>query len=187
MLVDHEIAKIVENKGLITPFIPHKVKESDGKKVISYGLDSSEYCVRLATDIRLLLPTKEIDVKNPETLKYKLLTPIEDESGIYVVLPPLGAVLGVSVEKIKMPSNMTVLCFGKSTLSRVFMVNLATPIEPKWEGYITFEIVNISHSPSRLYCNEGIASLRFFNHSVCDNGYTGKYQNQQKVPVAARM
>jgi dCTP deaminase len=189
MLTDSQIKRLAETQEMIAPFVGSKVSKTDkGINVISYGLDSTEYCPRLSSvGAKLAIASKEIDVKNPGSQHFKPLTAIEDDAGTYFVLPPFGRILGVSVERFKMPKNVTAMAFSKSTLSRLFVVNLTTPLEPGWQGHITFEIVNLNDSPVRVYANEGVCSLRFFQHDLPETIYNGKYQGQGHEPIAARM
>ena len=169
---------ISEQTGMIEPFIDRKVSEG----VISYGLSSFGYDVRCSNKFKLFTNICS-SLVDPKDFKDNF---IEFESD-FLVLPPHSFALTCTVERIKMPSNCMALCLGKSTYARCGIILNATPLEPGWEGYITLEISNTSGLPAKIYANEGIAQLLFFEGETPLNGYgNGKYQNQVGI-VSARM
>jgi dCTP deaminase len=62
-----------------------------------------------------------------------------------------------------------------------------TPLEPEWEGHVTLEFSNTTPLPARIYANEGVAQMLFFeSDEVCETSYAdrgGKYQGQKGVTL----
>lgn len=170
--------------GMIDPFEPALVRERDGRRVISYGLSSYGYDLRLSPrDFRIFrhIPGTVVDPKNfnPQNLEKESLQ--EDEHGQYFVLPSHSYALGVALERLDIPENISVLCIGKSTYARVGCIANLTPAEAGWRGHLTLEFSNASHADCRIYANEGIVQLLFFEGDPCETSYarrSGKYQDQ---------
>lgn len=183
ILCDYEIADRAEHDGMIAPFVGHQVREVDGKPVISYGLSSYGYDIRLSNEF--LQPTIQwlADPKNPKSAGDFYPTPYEK-----LIVQPGCFVLGKSVEYFKIPRNILGICVGKSTYARLGVIVNVTPLEPEWEGELTVEISNTSRNPVAIYGNEGIAQLIFHRAScLCAVSYAdraGKYQAQRGVTVA---
>jgi len=171
-------------KGMITPFEPRHVSKVEDRRVLSYGLSSYGYDIRLSpNDFRIFrhVPGTVINPKafNPDNLEREILK--EDEYGEYFILPSHSYGLGVALEALKVPDNISVLCIGKSTYARVGCIANLTPAEAGWEGHLTLEISNASHADCRIYANEGIVQLIFFEGDPCETSYArrkGKYQHQ---------
>ena len=169
---DTWIAEAAQN-GMITPFEPRLVSQVDDRRVLSYGLSSYGYDIRLSpNDFRIFrhIPGTVINPKafNPDNLERERLQ--EDDYGRYFILPAHSYGLGVALEALKIPDNISVLCIG----------NL-TPAEAGWEGHLTLEISNASHADCRIYADEGIVQLLFFEGDPCATSYAtrkGKYQHQ---------
>lgn len=190
ILCDIEIKDLAE-AGMIEPFVPVLTRESNGKKVISYGLSSYGYDIRLSpTDFRVFrhIPGTVVDPKNfnPDNLE-----PVQmrsDDYGDYFVIPAHTYGLGVSLERISMPPDVTAIALGKSTYARTSIIANITPIEAGWRGYITLEFSNSSSADTRIYANEGVIQLLFFRGKPCFTTYadrSGKYQDQgNKVTLA---
>jgi dCTP deaminase len=108
-----------------------------------------------------------------------------------LIIPPRGFVLGVSAERIKVPRNVSVVCMGKSTLARMGLIVIVTPLEAGWEGYVTLEILNTIDLPVRIHAGMGITQLQFFQgNEDCDVSYAdrnGKYNNQPPEAVPPRL
>ncbi|MGH2415022.1 MAG: dCTP deaminase [Microcystaceae cyanobacterium] len=177
-------------EGMINPFVPYLVRDG----VLSYGLGSFGYDIRLSEHQFMVfsplagLYDHPIDPKcfNVATLETSVITMSHD--GQYFILPPHSYGLGVSVEKIKMPPNVTGVCVGKSTYARCGVIANITPIEAGWEGYITLEFSNSSSLPVRLYANEGVVQLLFFEGTTPSLSYGDrKYQNQANEITFARI
>jgi len=197
LLNDKQISILAEN-DIIFPFIGEKRRELDnGAKALSYGLSHAGYDIRLSPkgfmviDNALnqsIMPPEPLDVKRfDESVMYEA-SPIEALGSTYFVLPPHSYALGVSLERISMPNNVMGITDGKSTYARQGTIINVTPIEPGWSGFLTICIVNPLVFPARIYANEGIVQITFYQlDSNVANAYgDGKYQNQEaKVAFAA--
>lgn len=182
---DWEIKSLAENHKMIGGF-----EEFCPKGVISYGLTSYGYDYRLGDHIKLILPGKTIDPKNPQTSADALSLEHRPVTGSNaILLPAHSTCLSYSVESFKLPVNCIGLSIGKSTYARCGVLVNVTPAEPEWEGHLTLEISNISDSDVYLYAGEGIAQMIFFfgksNPLVTYKTKKGKYQGQtDKIVVA---
>lgn len=180
-------------KGMIQPFEPRLVRKSDELPVISYGLSSFGYDIRLSpAEFRIFrhIPGTVVDPKNfnPENLEpTKLYT---DSNGSYFVLPAHSYGLGVALERLEIPDNITVICIGKSTYARCGLIANLTPAEAAWRGHLTLEFSNSSSADCRIYANEGVVQLLFFEGQPCQTSYetrSGKYQDQTEVVTLPRV
>lgn len=187
--------------GMIVPFVPHQIRKVDSGAglgelpVISYGVSSYGYDIRLSpTDFRIFkrIPGTVVNPKafNPENLEPAPLH--SDEYGSYFILPANSYGLGVSLERVAMPENVMALCVGKSTYARAGIIANLTPIEAGWSGYVTLEFSNSSNTDCRIYANEGVVQLVFFEGMPCRVPYStraqgGKYQNQGQEVTLARV
>lgn len=184
--------------GMITPFEPALVRRLDlngsqQRPVISFGLSSYGYDIRLSpAEFRIFrhIPGTVIDPKhfNPDNLE---TTPLhQDESGDYFILPAHSYGLGVALEKLSVPDNITVICIGKSTYARCGIIANLTPAEAAWRGHLTLEFSNSSSADCRIYANEGIVQLLFLEGEPCQVSYEtrqGKYQDQNEQVTLARV
>lgn len=167
-------------KGMIKPFSKDQIK----KGVISYGVSSYGYDMRVANEFKIFTNANStvIDPKNFNASSFV------DFRGDVCLVPPNSFVLGRSVEYFRIPRDVLVICLGKSTYARCGIVVNVTPLEPEWEGYVTIEISNTGPLPAKIYSNEGIAQLIFIQGSeVCEKSYAdkkGKYQAQKKITLA---
>jgi dCTP deaminase len=175
---------------MISPFESKLIKEVGSDRVISYGLSSYGYDIRLCpTDFRLVCGNSkdEIDPKSfDDTSVYK----VEIIDNKYFWLPPHAYALGVSVEKFIMPDNVTAIALGKSTYARCGILVNVTPLEAGWSGHLTIEIANLTNAPCKIYANEGIAQLLFYQGQRCNTTYSernGKYQNQPHSVVLPKV
>lgn len=171
----HELLKYFLNGEIIE----NPIHEKNGSP--SYGLGEAGYDLRINSlqEVKTLAPT--IDLGDPESLKSVALTPtIETEEGDWVI-EPNRVYLGASREKFKMPSDVMGICFSKSSLARVGLVTLCTPLEPGWDGYLTVELIN--HGPSTIILPKNSGVLQVVFHQVLGaSQYDGKYQNQKDNP-----
>ena len=188
ILSDDTIKYLVEEGEMeISPFVPHQVKTNEGKKVISYGLSSYGYDIRVADEFKIFtnVNSSVVDPKAFDEMSFV------DHRGEYCLIPPNSFVLARSVERIRLPRDVIVLCLGKSTLARVGLNVLVTPLEPEWEGYITLEFANTTPLPIKLYANEGCAQLVFLRgNKPCEVSYKdrgGKYMDQPPEIVTPRL
>lgn len=194
--------KKIREAGMITPFVPEQVREQGGEGVVSYGVSSFGYDVRLCEEFLrvrrgcggVLDPKRQNNLWEPvrvniPTSFVKPVWPLAQEID-EMVIEPGECVLGATVEKITVPENVMVLCLGKSTYARLGLVVNATPLEPGWVGHVTLELSNTNRVPVRVHPHEGIAQLLFFEGrrpaiTYADKG--GKYQNQERVPRVAKV
>lgn len=191
ILCDHQIIDLCRTKDMITPFVEHQVRERNAEgtigKVISYGVSSAGYDVRLGNDFLVFtnIYNTTIDPKNFNPHCFVKIYIADHEP---LIIPPNSFVLGKSLEIIKMPRDIKGLCEGKSTYARCGIVVNVTPLEPEWEGEITIEISNTAPSPAKVYAGEGIMQVEFRRtEKICDVSYAdrgGKYQGQEGVVTA---
>lgn len=196
ILNDLQISELVFN-GMIYPFEPKLIREirswTTSKKVLSYGLSSYGYDIRLSSkEFRVFrhIPGHIVNPKdfNTETLKQVKLE--SDEYGEYFILPAHSYGLGVAVEKLDIPTDITGIAIGKSTYARCGIIANLTPIEAGWKGNLTIELSNSSGADCRIYANEGICQLLFFRGEPCETSYekrNGKYQNQPEQIVFSKV
>ena len=179
--------------GMIAPFQPELVRRENDRPVISYGLSSYGYDLRLSpNDFKTFrhIPGTVIDPKrfSPHNLEPSRLH--GDESGEYFILPGHTYGLGVALERIEIPDNVTVICIGKSTYARTGLIANMTPGEAGWRGHLTLEFSNSSNADCRIYANEGIVQLLFFEGDRCAVNYqtrNGKYQDQTEEVTLAKV
>ncbi|MDY6936788.1 MAG: dCTP deaminase [Cyanobacteriota bacterium] len=179
--------------GMISPFEPSLVRQVDNVQVISYGLSSFGYDIRLSPkDFRTFrhIPGSIVDPKqfNPDNLELAQLH--RDEDGEYFILPGHSYGLGVALEHLNVPDTITILCIGKSTYCRCGIIANLSPAEACWRGHLTLEFSNSSPADARIYANEGVVQLLFFEGDPCEVSYAtrqGKYQDQSETVTLARV
>jgi len=186
----------IENR-MIDPFVPSLVRQLDRdgvtNRVISYGQSSYGYDIRLSSnDFQIFrhIPGTVVDPKNfsPANLEPAQLN--SDEQGDYFTLPAHSYGLGVAVERLEVPDNVTVICIGKSTYARCGIIANLTPAEAGWRGHLTLEFSNSSSADTRIYANEGVVQLLFFEGEPCEVCYEtrrGKYQGQEERVTLAKV
>ncbi len=186
ILNDRQITELAKD-GLIQPFVPGLVRLTESQQpALSYGLSSFGYDLRLsAREFRIFrhLPGTVVDPKafNPRNLERAPLQ--SDAHGRYFILPARSYGLGVAIEHLKLPDNITAICLGKSTYARCGIVANVTPAEAGWRGFLTLEFSNSSAADCRLYADEGIVQIVFLQGESCATSYstrTGKYQGQRQ-------
>ena len=174
---DSWIRRMAVEAKMIDPFSPDQV--SGG--VISYGLSSYGYDLRLADEFRIFAPPAGASI-NPKSLPAEYF---REERGPHCDLPPHSYVLGRTVEYLRIPRDVVTLCCGKSTYARSGILINITPFEPEWEGFVTVSIANITPCPVRLFANEGLCQVLFFkSDEPCEVSYKdrkGKYQAQKTI------
>lgn len=174
---DRWIRRLALEKGMIKPFEDRQVRKGG----ISYGLSSYGYDIRIADEFKIFtnINTTIVDPKAFDPRSFV------DYQGAVAVIPPNSFALGRSVEYFQIPRNVLTICVGKSTYARCGIITNVTPFEPEWEGYVTLEISNTTPLPAKIYANEGIAQVLFFeSDEVCETSYAdrqGKYQGQQGI------
>ena len=178
LMPDYEIRKAAR-KGMIRPFVPSLVRNG----VVSYGLSSFGYDVRLAPEFLVFTNTWPT-VVDPKSVDSRAFVRHRGET---CIVPPNSFVLGRTVEYFRMPENVIGIVLGKSTYARLGIIVNATPLEPEWEGHVTLEISNTTPLPARLYANEGIAQVIFLRSplrpEVTYKDRAGIYQGQRGVTL----
>ncbi len=174
---DRWIRQMAREQRMIEPFAEAKKREG----VISYGLSSYGYDIRVADEYRIFtnVNTTIVDPKNFDARSFV------EYKGDICVIPPNSFALARSVEYFRIPRNVLTICVGKSTYARCGIIVNVTPFEPEWEGYVTLEISNTSPLPARVYSNEGLCQVIFLeSDELCEVSYKdkkGKYQAQQGI------
>lgn len=186
------LRKMATEYKMIDPFLSELVRETNGNRIISAGTSSYGYDMRLADDgFRVFSPIhgREIDPKKFDD--DSLIEPpirTADDGAKYYLLPPHHYGLGVTVETFKMPRNVTGIALGKSTYARAGLLVNTTPLEAGWTGRLVVEIANLANLPLRVYVNEGIGQILFFesdeNCAVSYEDRGGKYQGQTGLTYA---
>jgi len=176
---DRWIKGMSQNKGMIKPFEEKQTRQN----TISFGLSSYGYDIRIADEFKIFtnINTTIVDPKAFDMRSFV------DFKGDVCIIPPNSFALGRSVEYFKIPRNVMTLCVGKSTYARCGIITNVTPFEPEWEGYVTLEISNTTPLPAKIYANEGIAQVLFFeSDETCEISYAdkkGKYQAQKGITL----
>ena len=178
---DRWIRRMAAEQRMIEPFEPGQVREMNGRNIVSYGTSSYGYDIRCSNEFKLFtnLNTTIVDPKNFDDRSFV------DFSGDSCIIPPNSFALGRSVEYFRIPRNVLTICLGKSTYARCGIIVNVTPFEPEWEGFVTLEISNTTPLPARIYANEGLCQVLFFeSDEACEVSYKdkrGKYQAQQGI------
>lgn len=175
---DHWIRKMVKEHGMIEPFAEDQVRNGS----ISYGVSSYGYDIRVSNEFKVFTNVYNAIV-DPKNFDERSMVDIVSDDPI--LIPPNSFALARTIEYFRIPRSVLTICLGKSTYARCGIVVNVTPFEPEWEGYVTLEISNTTPLPARIYPNEGIAQVLFFEaDEVCETSYAdkkGKYQNQQNI------
>ncbi len=176
---DKWIRKMSLEKGMIEPFCEEQV----GKGVVSYGLSSYGYDIRVGREFKIFtnINSTVVDPKNFDESN------VIDFEGDVCIIPPNSFALARTIEYFRMPPNVLAICLGKSTYARCGIIVNVTPFEPEFEGHITIEISNTTPLPAKIYANEGIAQVLFFEgDEACEVTYKdkrGKYQKQRGITL----
>lgn len=189
--------------GMIEPFVPGLVREIlhgddyghqiSSHRVLSFGTSSYGYDLRLSSKEFQIFRHVPGTVMNPKRFNPANLEPAQlhqDADGIYFILPAHSYGLGVALERLRIPPNITAICLGKSTYARLGIIANMTPAEAGWEGHLTLEFSNSSGADCRIYAWEGICQVLFLEGEPCDTTYAdraGKYQGQEESVVVARV
>ena len=177
---DRWIRKMCREQRMIEPFEEKQVREG----VISYGVSSYGYDIRIADEFKIFTNVNStiVDPKNMDPAS------MVDFKGPIAIIPPNSFALGRTVEYFRVPRNVLCTCVGKSTYARCGIITNVTPFEPEWEGYVTLEISNTTPLPAKIYANEGIAQVLFFEgDEPCEISYkdkAGKYQAQRGITLS---
>ena len=180
---DKWIRRMAETQRMIEPFEPGQVREVNGRKVVSYGTSSYGYDIRCSREFKIFtnINSTIVDPKNFDEKSFV------DFSGNICIIPPNSFALARTVEYFRIPRDVLVVCLGKSTYARCGIIVNVTPLEPEWEGHVTLEFSNTTPLPAKVYANEGVAQVIFFeSDEACETSYKdrgGKYQGQRGVTV----
>jgi dCTP deaminase len=176
---DRWIKKMALEHGMIEPFEDRQVREG----VISYGLSSYGYDIRVADEFKVFtnINSTVVDPKNFDNRSFV------DVQADICIIPPNSFALAKTVEYFRIPRDVLTVCVGKSTYARCGLIVNVTPFEPEWEGFVTLEISNTTPLPAKVYANEGISQVLFFqSDEMCEVSYAdkkGKYQGQQGLTL----
>src|SRR5262245_51594313 len=174
---DRWIREMAETRGMIEPFSSTQVAEG----MISYGLSSYGYDLRVADEFKIFTPPRDV-LLNPKSIPADYY---RDHRGEFCDIPANGYALVRTVEYLRIPRDVVTLCVGKSTYARAGVFVNVTPFEPEWEGFVTVSIANTSPVPVRIFANEGLCQVLFFqSDEPCEISYKdrkGKYQAQKKI------
>ncbi|HOW92700.1 MAG TPA: dCTP deaminase [Anaerolineaceae bacterium] len=174
---DRWIKRMALEHKMIEPFVENQVRGG----VISYGLSSYGYDIRVANEFKIFtnVYSATVDPKNFDTRS------MVDFQGEVCIIPPNSFALARTIEYFRIPRSILTICVGKSTYARCGIIVNVTPFEPEWEGFVTLEISNTTPLPAKIYANEGIAQVLFFDgDEICETSYAdrkGKYQKQATI------
>ena len=180
---DRWIRRMAEQHGMIEPFEPGQVRTVNGRRVISFGTSSYGYDVRCARQFKVFtnINSTLVDLKAFDPNSF-----VDMDTDVCII-PPNSFALASTVEYFRIPRNVLTVCLGKSTYARCGIIVNVTPLEPEWEGHVTLEFSNTTPLPARIYANEGVAQMLFFeSDEFCETSYKdrgGKYQGQRGVTL----
>ena len=176
---DKWIKKMSMQNDMIKPFESNQMDKS----LISYGLSSYGYDIRVSDEYKIFTNVNNsmVDPKNFDSKSFV------DFKGDVCIVPPNSFALARSIEYFKIPRNVLTICLGKSTYARCGIIVNVTPFEPEWEGYVTLEISNTTPLPAKIYSNEGLCQVLFFeSDEICNVSYkdkSGKYLKQTGITL----
>lgn len=168
---------------MISPFEPGQIRYHNEDRIISYGTSSYGYDVRCSNEFKIFtnINSAIVDPKNFDESSFV------DVTSDVCIIPPNSFALARTVETFRIPRNVLTVCLGKSTYARCGIIVNVTPLEPEWEGQVTLEFSNTTPLPAKIYANEGVAQMLFFeSDEVCETSYAdrgGKYQGQYGVTL----
>jgi len=183
---DRWIREMAQEHGMIEPFVDGQVRYINENKVISYGLSSYGYDLRVAREFKVFTNLYN-SLVDPKNFNENAFISIEADE---CIIPPNSFALARSVEYFRIPRDVLTVCIGKSTYARCGIIVNVTPFEPEWEGFVTLEISNTTPLPAKIYGNEGLAQVLFYKGAeVCETSYAdrkGKYMKQTCItlPIA---
>lgn len=180
---DRWIRRMAVEHGMIAPFEPAQVRRVEGRPIVSYGTSSYGYDVRCAAEFKIFTNINSTII-DPKAFDENSFVDVNSDT---CIIPPNSFALARTVEFFKIPRNVLTVCLGKSTYARCGIIVNVTPLEPEWEGHVTLEFSNTTPLPARIYANEGVAQMLFFeSDEVCEVSYAdrgGKYQGQRGVTL----
>ena len=177
---DKWIRRMALEHGMIKPFVERQVRDG----VVSYGLSSYGYDIRVADEFKVFTNINST-VVDPKNFDARSFVDIRAE---VCIIPPNSFALAKTVEYFRIPRDVLTVCVGKSTYARCGIIVNVTPFEPEWEGFVTLEFSNTTPLPAKIYANEGIAQVLFFEaDETCARSYLdkkGKYQAQKEITLS---
>ncbi len=180
---DRWIRRMAREHAMIEPFSAEQVRTVAGQRIVSYGTSSYGYDVRCADEFKIFTNINSTIV-DPKSFDEKSFV---DFRGPVCIIPPNSFALASTVEYFRIPRSVLTVCLGKSTYARCGIIVNVTPLEPEWEGHVTLEFSNTTPLPAKIYANEGVAQMLFFeSDEVCETSYRdrgGKYQGQRGVTL----
>ena len=182
---DRWIRKMAIENGMIEPFEPEQIKSINGERVVSFGTSSYGYDIRCSSEFKIFtnINSTIVDPKNFDPDSFV------DYQGDVCIIPPNSFALARTVEYFRIPRDVLTVCLGKSTYARCGIIVNVTPFEPEWQGFVTLEFSNTTPLPAKIYANEGVAQVVFFQadaEDICETSYkdrNGKYQGQSGVSL----
>jgi dCTP deaminase len=180
---DRWIRRMSLEHGMIEPFVEKQVRTTEKDSLISYGLSSYGYDLRVADEFKVFTNVFNT-VVDPKSFDAKSFVDVKTD---ICIVPPNSFALARSVEYFRIPRNVLTVCVGKSTYARCGIIVNVTPFEPEWEGHVTLEISNTTPLPAKIYANEGLAQVLFFEaKEACEISYAdraGKYMKQRGITI----
>ncbi len=181
---DRWIRQKAEQEKMIEPFAEGQVRFTEGeKRAVSFGISSYGYDLRITDEFKVFTNVYNTIVDPKNFSEDSFVDICADEC----IIPPNSFALARSVEYFRIPRDTLVICLGKSTYARCGIIVNVTPLEPEWEGHVTIEISNTTPLPAKVYANEGIAQLIFFEAAeLCETSYSdrgGKYMGQRGITI----
>ena len=180
---DKWIRRMAQEVNMIEPFEPELVRTNASGRIVSYGTSSYGYDVRVANEFKIFtnINSTNVDPKDFDARNFV------DFNGDVCIIPPNSFALARTVEYFRIPRSVLTVCLGKSTYARCGIIVNVTPLEPEWEGHVTLEFSNTTPLPAKIYANEGVAQMLFFEaDEVCETSYRdrgGKYLGQTGVTL----
>mgnify|MGYP003317569657 FL=1 len=180
---DSWIRRMVDECGMIEPFEAGQISSMGADRIISYGTSSYGYDIRCSDEFKIFtnINSAVVDPKDFDESSFV------DYQGDVCIIPPNSFALARTIEYFRIPRNVLTICLGKSTYARCGIIVNVTPFEPEWEGYVTLEFSNTTPLPAKIYANEGVAQVIFFEaDEPCEVSYKdrrGKYQGQTGVTL----
>lgn len=181
---DKWIRRMATEQGMIEPFEAGQVRYGQNdERLISYGTSSYGYDVRCADEFKIFTNVHSVTV-DPKHFDEGSFVDVQND---VCIIPPNSFALARTVEYFRIPRSVLTVCLGKSTYARCGIIVNVTPLEPEWEGHVTLEFSNTTPLPAKIYANEGVAQMLFFeSDEICETSYGdrgGKYQGQRGVTL----
>ena len=187
VLSDVEIKERSLNNKMISPFVEQLVRKTENEKVLSYGLSSYGYDVRVSNEFKVFTNINNSIIDPKDFSNDNFITKVVKDNDC-LILPPNSFALANTIETFKVPRDIIIVCVGKSTYARCGVVVNVTPIEPEFEGQVVLEFSNTTTLPVKIYANEGACQFLFFKaDNICKTSYAdrkGKYQGQKGITLA---